>query len=94
MLDDVLEATQRHAVALGMWPVVAVHPADALAEVADRAPAGTPIIAQRGAGLGSRMDHAVRQAAGDPLGQHEQAALVPFHGGVAQPAQVEALYDQ
>jgi hypothetical protein len=62
MLDDVLEASRVHAGVLGLEPVVAVHPADALVEVADRAPPAFRVIAQSGGGLGARMDHAVREA--------------------------------
>ncbi len=62
MLDDVLHATLAHASELGLDPVVAVHPADALGEVADRAPGAFRVVRQRGDGLAARMDWAMREA--------------------------------
>ena len=57
MLDDVLAAMAQHAPPLGLELVLAVHPADALAQFAARAPAWR-VIAQRGADLSARMEHA------------------------------------
>lgn len=62
MLDDVLAATRAQAAALDLEPVVAVHPEDARAELTERVPAGFRVVAQAGAGLGARMDRAVREA--------------------------------
>jgi len=62
MLDDVLHATAEHALELGLETLLAVHPHDALIELADRAPAPFRVIAQRGDGLGARMDRSIRQA--------------------------------
>jgi glycosyltransferase A (GT-A) superfamily protein (DUF2064 family) len=42
--------------------MLAVHPPDAAAELADRAPPVFSVIRQRGDGLGARMDLAVREA--------------------------------
>jgi len=63
LLDDVLEATGRFATELGLRAVVAVHPAEALAEIADRAPENFEVVAQRGANLGARMGWGVAEAA-------------------------------
>lgn len=70
MLDDVLEHTGRLARALGLEPVVAVHPPSRVGEVARRAPRWFRAVPQRGADLGARMDAAARQAAaggGSPI---------------------------
>jgi rSAM/selenodomain-associated transferase 1 len=63
MLDDVLRASARFCAELDLDAWVAVHPAEACAEIAARAPAGFRAVAQRGAGLGPRMEWAVREAA-------------------------------
>jgi rSAM/selenodomain-associated transferase 1 len=70
LLDDVLEATAEAAPALGLEPVLAVHPPAAVAALAGRAPAAFRVIAQRGSDLGARMSHAVAEAAAgafDPI---------------------------
>jgi rSAM/selenodomain-associated transferase 1 len=63
MLADVLELTARAAAALGLEPVLAVDPPHARHDLASRAPASFRVIAQRGPDLGSRMAHAVDEAA-------------------------------
>ena len=63
MLDDVLESTARFAGGSGLEAVLAVHPADARAELAARAPRGFRVIGQRGGGLAERMAYAVAEAA-------------------------------
>ncbi len=70
MLDDVLAATAEAAPPLGLEPVLAVHPPDALREMAGRAPQAFRVVAQHGADLAARMTHAVAQAAAgafDPI---------------------------
>lgn len=62
MLDDVLESSAEVASSLALDAVIAVHPPDALAELADRVPTPFRVIGQSGDGLAARMDHAVRQA--------------------------------
>lgn len=62
MLDDVLEATARAAGELDLTPVLAVHPPESLARVAERAPAAFRVVEQRGADLGARMGRAVDEA--------------------------------
>jgi len=62
MLDDVLEATARFAPELGLSPVLAVHPAQACAALARRAPTVFRVVRQRGASLSERMEWAVREA--------------------------------
>ncbi len=63
MLDDVLEHTARLARAFDLEPVVAVHPASRVGEVARRAPRWFRAVAQQGPDLGARMEAAARQAA-------------------------------
>lgn len=63
MLADVLAETARAASACALRPWLAAAPAEALDELVLRAPAGFGAFAQRGADLGARMDHVVRQAA-------------------------------
>jgi len=63
LLADVLRASARLCAELGLDPVLAVHPPEACAEIAARAPAGFRAVAQRGADLGLRMGWAVREAA-------------------------------
>lgn len=63
MLDDVLEATARWAPALGLAPVLAVHPPEARAQLARRAPAPFRVVAQRGRDLSERMESAAAEAA-------------------------------
>jgi hypothetical protein len=57
MLDDVLEAMARLAPPLGLECALSVHPAESLGAFAARAP-GWRVVAQRGADLSARMEHA------------------------------------
>jgi len=63
LLDDVLEATAESARRLGLDAVVAVHPAEACAEIARRAPPTFRVVAQCGQDLAQRMRWAVSEAA-------------------------------
>lgn len=63
MLDDVLEASAALAGECGLEPVLAVHPAEACAELARRAPRAFRVVAQHGRDLGARMEWAVAEAA-------------------------------
>ncbi len=63
MLDDVLEHTARLARAFDLEPVVAVHPASRVGEVARRAPRWFRAVPQWGRDLGARMEAAARLAA-------------------------------
>jgi len=63
LLDDVLEATEQIAADTDLRPVVAVHPAEACAELALRMPSSFSAIVQRGPGLSERMAWAVDEAA-------------------------------
>lgn len=63
MLEDVLEVTLHMARSLDLAPVLTVHPADGLAELAHRAPSGYRIVAQRGHDLSERMAWAIAEAA-------------------------------
>ncbi|HYB12221.1 MAG TPA: TIGR04282 family arsenosugar biosynthesis glycosyltransferase [Myxococcota bacterium] len=63
LLDDVLEATAESARRLGLDAVVAVHPAEACAEIARRAPPIFRAVAQHGQDLAQRMRWAVSEAA-------------------------------
>ena len=63
MLEDVLAETARIAPALGLEPLLAVHPPAAVRELASVAPASFRVVAQRGADLGRRMEWAVAEAA-------------------------------
>jgi hypothetical protein len=63
MLEDVLAATAAAARGAGAEPVLAVHPADALRELAALAPAAFRVVAQRGPDLGRRMEWAVAESA-------------------------------
>ncbi len=58
MLDDVLETSAAACRELGLLPVLAVHPAEAVSELAQRAP-GFRAVTQRGADLAARMAEAV-----------------------------------
>ncbi len=62
MLEDVLAASLVHARALGLEPWLAVHPTDALGEMADRAPGSFRVFRQRGEDLAVRMDWVTREA--------------------------------
>jgi glycosyltransferase A (GT-A) superfamily protein (DUF2064 family) len=63
MLQDVLIATGRIAVELGLAPILAVHPPRAAFALARSAPTGFQVVPQRGANLGERMEWAIREAA-------------------------------
>jgi rSAM/selenodomain-associated transferase 1 len=63
MLDDVLATTAAAAAEAGAAAWLAVHPPDAVAELAERCPAGFHAIAQRGADLSERMGSALADAA-------------------------------
>jgi rSAM/selenodomain-associated transferase 1 len=63
LLDDVLDATAAFSDALGLQPVVALHPAEACASIAQRVPHSFRVIAQQGSGLAERMTWAVGEAA-------------------------------
>lgn len=57
MLDDVLESSDRAAAALGLAPVLAVHPPEAASQLP--APTGWQREPQQGPDLGARMEHAL-----------------------------------
>lgn len=63
MLADVLDASARIAPGLHLTPVLAVHPPDACVEMAQCAPRGFCVIAQRGRDLAQRMAWAADEAA-------------------------------
>jgi glycosyltransferase A (GT-A) superfamily protein (DUF2064 family) len=63
LLRDVLIASGRIALELGLTPTLAVHPPDAVRVLARSAPTEFRIVPQRGANLGARMAWAVREAA-------------------------------
>lgn len=63
LLQDVLVATADLSRDLALEPVVAVHPAEALVEMAQRAPCELRVVAQHGGNLSERMAFAVREAA-------------------------------
>jgi len=63
LLDDALEATSVAARQQGLEAVLAVHPAGACGELAARCPPLFRVVAQRGADLAARMEHAVAEAA-------------------------------
>jgi hypothetical protein len=63
LLDDVLDATAEFAQALGLDPILTVHPPDARREMADRCPPAFRVIAQHGRDLGERMGWAASEAA-------------------------------
>lgn len=70
LLDDVLAAMANAAPACGLEPVLAVHPPEAVAVLAERAPHAFRVIAQHGPDLGARMAFAVAEAAAggfDPI---------------------------
>ncbi len=62
MLADVLASTELYATRLGLDPIVAYHPADAVYEIVGDAPAGFRFQVQRGEDLGERMAHAAAEA--------------------------------
>ena len=63
MLDDVLEATAEASKRLGYEAVLAIDPPDARSLLARQVPLGFRVVAQRGGGLGERMEHAAACAA-------------------------------
>jgi rSAM/selenodomain-associated transferase 1 len=63
MLRDVLIASGRIAVEIGLAPILAVYPPHAVSVLARSAPTEFQVVAQRGAGLGERMEWAIREAA-------------------------------
>jgi hypothetical protein len=63
LLQDVLTATGRIALELGLIPTLAVHPPDATRVLARSAPPEFRVVPQRGASLGERMTWATREAA-------------------------------
>ncbi len=63
MLHDVLIASGRIAVEIGLAPILAVHPPRAASALARSAPTEFRIVPQRGADLGERMEWAIREAA-------------------------------
>ena len=63
MLQDVLIASGRIAVEIGLAPILAVHPPSATAALARFAPTEYRIVPQRGADLGQKMAWAIREAA-------------------------------
>ena len=62
MLDDILETSAAAASALGLEPVLSVHPPLAVSELAQRAPAPFRVVAQHGRDLAERMRGAVAEA--------------------------------
>jgi hypothetical protein len=63
MLEDVLGTSARAAHSLRIEPVLAVHPPEAIEDLAARAPAGFRVVIQRGPSLAHRMAHVAAQAA-------------------------------
>jgi rSAM/selenodomain-associated transferase 1 len=63
MLHDVLIASGRIAVEIGLAPVLVVHPPEAAPALARLAPTEFRIVSQRGDDLGHRMEWAIREAA-------------------------------
>ncbi len=63
MLWDTVEESARSVKGTSWRLVLAVHPPDASGSLARAAPAGTKVVAQRGADLGARMSHLARSAA-------------------------------
>jgi len=63
MLQDVLFASGRIAVEIGLAPILAVHPPHAVSALARSAPTEFQVVPQRGADLGARMEWAIREAA-------------------------------
>jgi len=64
MLDDVLCVSQQAAAQLGLQAVLAVHPPEACAELAVRAPR-LRVLDQRGASLSERLEDAVARLAAE-----------------------------
>ena len=68
MLADVLEATAAFAAALGLEPVLALHPASEAPHWQSRVPRGYRVIGQRGRSLAERMSRVAAQEAGPGRG--------------------------
>lgn len=68
LLDDVLEVSAAAAKGLGMQAVLAVTPGSGIAAMAERAPAGFEVRAQRGVDLGARMQAIVGELAAEGFG--------------------------
>lgn len=62
LLDDVLEAMARAAPALGLEPLLALHPAQSITSFVRRVPPPFRVVAQRGKDLAERMAWAVAEA--------------------------------
>jgi rSAM/selenodomain-associated transferase 1 len=63
MLQDVLIASGRMALEIGLAPILAVHPPSAALTLARSAPREFQVVPQRGADLAERMEWAIREAA-------------------------------
>ncbi len=63
MLDDVLEVSSAAAREHELEPILALHPGRAARELAQRAPSGFRVVAQRGRDLSQRMQWALGEAA-------------------------------
>jgi glycosyltransferase A (GT-A) superfamily protein (DUF2064 family) len=63
MLQDVLIASGRFALEIGLAPILAVHPPRAASALARSAPTEFHVVPQRGTDLGARMEWAIREAA-------------------------------
>ena len=62
MLDDVLEASEGMAARLGLTPILAIDPPDAVGEYERRLPAAFRVVPQTGADLSARMEAAAAAA--------------------------------
>jgi glycosyltransferase A (GT-A) superfamily protein (DUF2064 family) len=63
MLQDVLIASGRMALEIGLAPILAVDPPSAVLTLARSAPREFQVVPQRGANLAERMEWAIREAA-------------------------------
>lgn len=63
MLADVLDTTAKVCRRLDLDAIVALHPASAMHELAERCPSCFRVVAQRGRDLAKRMERAVLEAA-------------------------------
>lgn len=68
MLDDVLEESAAACSARACALYVTVHPEDAAASIAQRAPDSARVVVQRGPDLASRMQYAIAEAAAAGFG--------------------------
>jgi rSAM/selenodomain-associated transferase 1 len=91
LLADVLAATARFAPRLGLQPILAVHPPEACAELAARAPAAFRVVRQRGGSLAERMAWAVREAAAGAQRILLRGSDSPLLGGEAAEQALRAL---